>query len=534
MNTRYFKEGLLFLNLALWAIATLRQLLLSGYLWQLKEYRWDRVRAHLQTKLGRQVFLTTFFLPKALLLAAFFFRINPFYQSAFYLFYLVFAADFLIFARAVFARELRRPRFTSKMILINALTLGLASLFFLSFGSRAWVFLLVHLILPFLVFVSTKLASLPTVFLKSLIIAKAKKKIQAQPHLKVIGITGSFGKTSTKEFLAQILSSRFRVLATFKNQNTPIAIARQILKELKPDHEIYIVEMGAYKKGEIRSLCDLTSPSIGLITGLGRQHLALFGSFKALKAAKFELIESLPKNGLALFNGDNKFCRELARKSPVKTILVSTQKRSADFYADQIQVLKRRVKFRVKTARQQQVFSARLLGQQNINNLLLAIATAQNLGLDLRSINKALSQIKSLPGAMKLFFAPGGVNIIDDSYNSNPEGVLAALLYLDSFPKRRFLIFQPMIELGPVTGQEHARVLAKAQKVCQAIFLTNKNFHPIIKKEFPEIESENFILVKSAKHFLKNLPQLKKDDALLFEGRETGKYLKLFKKFKRS
>jgi len=399
------------------------------------------------------------------------------------------------------------------------------------FISAYRAFLEANLLLLFFVGLMVALLSLPTWFLKRRIIKKAKQKIRSYPDLRVIGITGSFGKTSTKEFLAQILSSRFKVLATREHNNTDIGVAKQILKELESHHEVYIVEMGAYKKGEIRSICDLVSPEIGIITGLGTQHFSLFGSFPRLLEAKFELIDSLPGKGLVVLNGDNKFCLAFARQTALKKIIYSTRGQRTDFYAEDIKVFREGIEFRMQKEGKRRIFRAPLLGKQNVNNLLAAISTASYLGLSLGKIAQEVAKIKSLPGTMRLLIGKGKVNLIDDSYNSNPEGVLAALAYLKVFPGRKFMIFQPMIELGRATFTEHRRVFRKATRICDLIFLTNQNFYDQIMTGVNKKLREKVLLAKSPKQMIKSFfSNLSRKDVILLEGKEAARYVEFFLK----
>ena len=131
---------------------------------------------------------------------------------------------------------------------------------------------------------------------------------------KVIAITGSYGKTSTKDFLATILSKRYKVLKTPGSFNTPMGICKVIRGELKPEHEIFIVEMGAKEKGNIKELCDLVRPEIGIITAIGPQHLETFKTMESVVSTKYELIESLPVEGIAVLNNDDENCRNLVKR----------------------------------------------------------------------------------------------------------------------------------------------------------------------------------------------------------------------------
>jgi len=162
--------------------------------------------------------------------------------------------------------------------------------------------------------------------------------------VKVIGITGSYGKSSTKEFLATILSAKYKVCKTSANRNSEIGVAETVLRELKPEHEIFIVEMGAYRTGEIKAICDIVHPTIGVLTAVSEQHLALFGSLEATKKAKYELIEALPENGIAIFNADNRATRELAEQTLKPKRLYSTE-RPADVSANAITVQPEKLSF---------------------------------------------------------------------------------------------------------------------------------------------------------------------------------------------
>lgn len=525
-----FPVFLFIFTILFWWLIAVSYLLASLSLWQLKEYRLDRIWAHFQTLEGRKDFLNFFTVGKITLFLAFVFLsprqplfkfLYPLLFLAWLLFYLF---DIILVLRKLARRRFSKPDFTPKALLIIGLTLFfLLGLFFSA--SFLDSYLLATVYLPLLVGLTIGLVSLPTRSAKKRILAQARQKISQSPHLRVIGITGSFGKTSTKEFLATILAAKYRVLATLEHQNTPLGIAQQILKILSPRHQIYVVEMGAYKIGEIKQICDLVKPEIGLLTGLGQQHLSLFGSFENLLQAKFELIASLPSRGAAFFNGDNQPCLDLAKKTGVKKIIFSTQNKKSDFFAQKIKALPRRVEFLVAN----QKIEAPLLGRQNVINLLGAIAVARHLGLNWEEIQKGIAKISSSPGTMHPVFGPQGSFLVDDSYNANPEGVLAALEYLQIHPQKKFLILQPLIELGEKSLSEHERIFKKAVQVCDRICLTNKNFYQKSTQNLPAADQAKIVLAPSPAQLAQELiPQLRKKDVLLFEGRESRKYLKAF------
>ena len=194
--------------------------------------------------------------------------------------------------------DFRRPKLTLKIILSLLMLLTL-----LSFISFSWlVLLLADLLLPLIIPAVLLVLFIPASLIHQIIIFLASRKRLQFPNLIVIGVTGSFAKTTTKDALAAVLSLKYRVLQTPGTQNTLIGIASTILRRLTARTEIFIVEMGAYRRGEIKAMCNLVKPQIGILTGINEQHLDLFGSLENIKAAKYELIDSLPKDGLAIFN----------------------------------------------------------------------------------------------------------------------------------------------------------------------------------------------------------------------------------------
>ncbi len=226
------------------------------------------------------------------------------------------------------------------------------------------------------------------------------------PNLLVIVITSSYGKTSVKEFLGEILSKNFRVLKTEKHINAEIGIAKTILEKLRPEHQILIAEIGAYERGKIREVCQMLKPKIGILTGIGSQHLSTFGSLENIKKAKYELIESLPKNGIAIIYNKLKLTAEniIVEKEYVSFTVSSSGNDRADFKLN-------------------------LSGAQNIINILLAASCAKELGMTLGEISTACRKIKPGQGGMKFLRKESPV-VLDASYSANYDGVIADLEYL--------------------------------------------------------------------------------------------------------
>lgn len=404
----------IFLLYTIFAILSTGKVLFWTYLWQLKEYRRDRFLVHLKTlglKEGVKVFLL--------------------------------------------GGKQCYPQPTARALGVVFLGLVLPfPLVFLKLSTFAIILILglLWLLIPLLVLAGVLLTGVPIYFIKAALVELAKGRIRKFPHLKVVGITGSYGKTTTKDFLAQLLSGKFRVCRTEGTINTVLGVALTILRRLKADDEVFVVEMGAYRKGEIGEICKMVKPQVGMITGISSQHLALFGSLKSLMEAKFELVQALPEDGEAFFNGENEHCRELAEKAKIKKTL---------YYADGVKG-----------------YPLALPGFLKLN-FAGAAAVASRLGMTDEDIKVAASGLKLAKTAPRVFSGFNGAKIIDDSFSANPDGFFAALDLLVRLGenKRRILVTPGIIELGQESKSFHQSLGEKAAAVCDEIIVTKKDFY---------------------------------------------------------
>lgn len=297
----------------------------------------------------------------------------------------------------------------------------------------------------------------------------------------VIGITGSYGKTSTKEYLAHILGARNRVLATPKSYNTLMGVCMVINNNLENDYgyDYFIVEMGAYVEGEIRAICDLVNPHLGIITAVGPQHLERFGSIENTSKAKYELIAALPPDGIGVFNWDNAYVRAMYERGyPETRIAVTWQNaelaKQLRFQANNIKESINGMEFDVVDTLlgEQHHFNTRLLGQHNVTNILLATAAARHLGLSLLEIGMRVATLEPAEHRLQRKTLPGGITVIDDAYSANPVGAHNALDVLALYKSgRRVLITPGIVELGPLQEQENQKLGRYAAKVCTDIVL---------------------------------------------------------------
>lgn len=391
----------------------------------------------------------------------------------------LFLAECFHAVHQVFLRRIRRPRFTAK-----ALSLWLGSLVIqvLLVGAAFWLWPELDLfsLAVGLTFLSVVEHDLQTglVYLLNLIgqpfkrrlFVKAQAKRLKRKDLTVIGITGSFGKSSVKEFLAHILSAKFNVLKTEKNTNTEIGIAQTILKRLQPDHEVFVCEMGAYKKGEIAVCAQIARPQYGIFTGLNEQHVALFGSLEKTFQAKWELISALPTNGLAVFNGDSPELRGRLKPAECPSVICSLE--DGDVVAEHIEVFSDHLRFHYKG----QVLSVPLLGRFQILNVLMAIAVAERLGMSLSQIADQVKSLQPPAKTMSLRQFDRGF-IVDDSYNVNTDGIRAALEHLQQFPDHeKMIVFPGILELGDQTDAVHVQLGKDIAGYVDFAFFTDPNF----------------------------------------------------------
>lgn len=278
---------------------------------------------------------------------------------------------------------------------------------------------------------------------------KAVKKLKSIGNLKVIGITGSYGKTSSKNILSDILNVKYNALPSPKNFNTPYGLIITVNNYLDKFDDILIAEMGAYKVGEIKQLCNLVKPKYGILTKIGTAHIEIFGSQENIRKGKFELIESLPHDGIGVLNADDPLQVNYKLKNDCKIIWIGIDNKDADVRAIDIKTSNKGTTFNVifKGDKNKYLFTTKLLGYNNIYNILAALALSKEFGLSVDQMKKAVLGVKSVEHRLELRSA-GNITYIDDSYNSNPVGSKMALDVLKDMPALRIIMTPGMVELG--------------------------------------------------------------------------------------
>ena len=308
----------------------------------------------------------------------------------------------------------------------------------------------------------------------------AKEKLEKTDILK-IGITGSFGKTSVKEILKTILSQKYRILATPESYNTPLGIALTA-KQLDSTHDIFIAEMGARSKGDIAELTKLVRPKYGVLTGVNTQHLESFGSIENTKNTKYELFENLSKDGVGFFSTDNDNSRELFERFDGEKYSTGLKDQENFVTAVDVKTDERGMSFTLVFGGEKSVkCSTVLLGKHSVRNICLAAAVAYKIGLTPKEISAGVNRITSVGHRLELMPNNKKIVIIDDSYNSNVDGIDAAMDVLDNFKGRKIVVTPGLVELGKmenVANLEFGKTLAK--HVDMAIIIGHHNAEMLI------------------------------------------------------
>lgn len=306
----------------------------------------------------------------------------------------------------------------------------------------------------------------------------------------VIGIAGSYGKTSTKNFLAQLLPSHRETLATPKSFNTLMGITRTINEYLESKHKLFVVEMDAYAKGEIATMCRLATPTVAVITSVGPQHLERFGSVERISDALYELIEALSVGGQVVIYGGESMSASLAERairSGYRVVRYGIEDETAadlDIVASDIVIDELVSHFTWCWTAESLEFriSIPLLGRHNILNVSAALAVIHLLGLPVAQAAHDTAQLEPVPHRLQLIQSSGGITIIDDAYNANPVGVHNGLDVLAQMRGRNKILVTPgMVELGTAEEEENRRFGEHAAQVCDQVILVGaRQTRPIL------------------------------------------------------
>ena len=351
---------------------------------------------------------------------------------------------------------------------------------------------------------------------------KAQTKLKSMSNLKIIGITGSYGKTSSKNILGDILNIKYNALPTPRNLNTYNGLIMTVNNHMDKFTDIFIAEMGAYVKGEIAGLCKLVKPKYGILTTIGTAHLESFGSEQNIIDGKFELIESLPSDGFAILNGDDEKQVNYKLKNKVKTIWIGINNEEADVRAVNIKCSSKGTTFDVvlKEDDQKYTFQTKLLGDHNVYNILAGIACGIEFGIDMEDLIQAVRTVKPVEHRLELKKL-GNFYQIDDAYNSNPVGAANACKVLGMMPGVKVVVTPGMIELGEMEYEYNKKFGEQIADVADyAVLIGEKKTKPIkeglLTKGFDKDKIVVFNDVRAAYPFIGTLTG-EKDVYALFE-----------------
>lgn len=353
--------------------------------------------------------------------------------------------------------------FTVIFAISSFLLWGFLGIFFaIILATQSYLFLLLSL---FLVYPLEKNQ-------KDTIIRQTKSKLRSLHSLQIIGITGSYGKTSTKSFLYHLLKSTYPVLKTPGSYNTLLGIAKVVDLELDTQHRYFICEMGAYKKGDIAEIAKNVPVDFALLTGLNEQHLERYGSVKNAIDGEFELIASLSSKQPAFINIDDELIKNHYQHYTRQYITYGFTDEKNTIRNDKI--TKTGTIFDLilngKTYRAQTT----LIGNSHLKNILAAATVAHFLGVSSQKILENIATLHAAPHRLEIKEQPH-MTLIDDAYSSNPTGFQEALNLLTHFSQPKVLVTPGIIELGEKSREIHKRLGEKADAICDVIILVGKS-----------------------------------------------------------
>lgn len=348
----------------------------------------------------------------------------------------------------------------------------------------------------------------------------AKKELAKHKEIKVVGITGSFGKTSVKNILTVFLSEKYKVCATPHSYNTPLGLSKTILGQLKEDDEILICEMGAKHIGDIKYLTDMVKPQIAVVTGIGNQHLLTFGSVENLKNTKFELVNGLNQNGKVYFNLDSEPNYELYDRAKCEKVGSTIESENGEVFISDIKVGERGSNFNLHFGEEFVECSTSLLGRHNISNILLCACVAKDFGISLYELQSAIAKL--VPSAHRLALVPSGNSliVIDDAYNGCVEGAKAALETIKQFKTKKIVITPGLVELGKEEFNCNFEFGKQMAEVCDYVIINGVVNYEALSSglEFGGFDTSKILRAGSIKQAIEVMQKIASaGDVVLFE-----------------
>ena len=473
----FFDQMLLVLVLLLWGCYLTIKTRFAMQMLQQNSYRTARFSRWIKSNLSRSF--------RAAELVAFLLcGVSAIYN--YWLFLGVFAvSSYYLYRTFPRAREKKPIVYTSRVarLIFTTIALWMACLFSVLYVGEfrgeiasTLMFLPLGLLIVFPIVIVANWLNIPfELLLQAFYVRDARKKMALYDDLKVIGITGSYGKTTVKNIINNILTAKFNTLMTPESYNTKRGVTRTVREKLNPIHQAFVVEMGAKQKGDIAEICELVHPQIAVLSAIGPQHLETFKTLKNIQNTKFELVESLSADGIAVLNWDDENIRSYLVKSNCRVIKYGMVSEGLDFRAFDCKYDQSGMAFKVEIPHGETLFlQTKLLGSLNVYNILAGVVVAVELGITSEQITQAVRKLEPIKHRLSMMKQPGGVTIIDDSFNSNPKGSAMALEVLKQMPGMRIMMTPGMIELGDQEYELNKAFGAKAANACDYVVLVGK------------------------------------------------------------
>lgn len=496
---------------------------------QLSGYKISGFRAWLKdTKvkyIGRLAILSFLSLACVLVTNALLDGFGEFYSYVGLIFYFYFTIVFII---NVFRVSQKTPiKYTRRMsrlmtitfLLIAGSTFGLIAFFseyinYVKFGIVAITPIFLPILVPLAHFIMVPIEE----FIRLIYVTKAKNKLKKMPDLIKIGITGSFGKTTTKHMLNVMLSKKYNVCMSPHSFNTPMGLTKVILNYLKPEHDVLIAEMGARQLGDINYLCKMVKPMHGIITAVGNQHLATFGTAENIAKEKFELAKAITK-GIVVFNAQNAGAMKLYDQYDREKIHCGID--NFDNFANitNIEVTTKGCSFDLSIDGKTVSCRTKLLGKHNLEDIAVSAGLAYKLGVKLNEIKSAISSLKPIPHRLELI-QESGLTILDNSFNASIESASSAFETLGMFEGNKIIVTPGLVELGTKEYEANVSIGEMAAKVATKIVIVNKANKEAITKGLllGDYKEEDILFAENLEEAKKLLQTfVKPGDVILFQ-----------------
>lgn len=499
------------------------------HIFQQSFYEWDEFMPALKTTKSLNLGINEFFL--------LFLGVLSFFNSYFLILYVVATVIVIIrtFLNSTVAKKkfvyTNRVKFTYYIIALLFVLgiVGIVSISNLKYTPLCFVVLSLYKYVSLVVIFLGNLCAKP--FLKIMnnrYIKEAKKILSGNPNMKIIGITGSYGKTSTKNIVTSLLEEKYITVMTPKSYNTTLGVVKAIRENVKPYTEIFVCEMGAARLGEIKEICSIATPDISVITSIGPQHLTSFKSMENIQKGKFEIVTYSKTSAKAILNLDNEYIKDGVEKyAKDREIIDYSFSGNTRYKVENISMSEKGSVFEIVEGNNRLNIETKLLGKHNIYNIVCAVAIARELGMTDEEIIKGVKKIRPVEHRLELKYM-GGILALDDSFNSNPEGSKAAIETLEMFKdKYKVLVTPGMIELGEKTEELNEK-MGEYASALDFVILVGEITTKAIEKGLKNKKYTNYIVVDSVYDAFVKLQQMQLEHSnliALFENDLPDSYI---------